>query len=84
MTYETILKVVRGEDGELYVETELKLEDVIRKKTNIVTLPLSEELGKSLIDYFEGIIESKLDEEDKEPSRFAKKDIEQYIKGFKT
>ncbi len=83
MTYETILKVVRGEDGELYVETELKLEDVIGKKTNIVTLPLSEELGRSLLDYFEGIIESELDEEDKEPSRFAKKDIEQYIKGFK-
>ncbi len=84
MTYEPILKVVRGEDGEIYVETELKFEDVIGKKTITPTLPLSEELGKSLIDYFEGMIESELDEEDKEPLRFAKKDIEEYLKRFKT
>ncbi len=80
MTYEPILKVVRGEDGELYVDTELRTEDVIEKKTTTVILPLTEELGKSLIDYYEGMMESDMDEEEKEPLRFVKEEIEQYLK----
>jgi hypothetical protein len=80
MTYETILKVVRGEDGELYVETELKLEDVIGKKTNIVTLPLTKELGRNLIAYYERMIGFDIEEEKKELLRFVKEEIEEYLK----
>ena len=52
MTYEPILKVVREEDGRLYVQTELKVEDVVGKKSTTVTLPLTEELGRNLIAYY--------------------------------
>ena len=81
--YEPILKIVKGDNEELCVETELKVEDVIGEKTNIVTLPLSEKLGRSLIDYCEGMIESDIDEEDKKPLRFVKKEIEQYFRNIK-
>ena len=79
MTYEPILKVVREEDGWLYVQTELKLEDVVGKKSTTVTLPLTEELGRNLIAYYERMIGFDIEEE-KEPLRFVKEEIEEYLK----
>ena len=80
MTYEPILKVVREEDGKLYVQTELKVEDVVGKKSTTVTLPLTEELGRNLIAYYERMIGFDIEEEKKEPLRFVKEEIEQYLK----
>ena len=67
MTYEPILKVVREEDGWLYVQTELKLEDVVGKKSTTVTLPLTDELGRNLIAYYDRMIGFDIEEETKEP-----------------
>lgn len=78
--YDVLLKMIREENsGMFFIETELKKELEVEKEIRTVVLPLSKELGESLIDYFEEMLKFLDDEKENNCVRFVKEDIEQYL-----